>query len=561
MRRLFILPALLAVFCSSRKKTHQLPQILFPSFSIKAFFSYPGKFEDPIRKRHVLDHILSLIKGSEKSLRFYVYSFNHPEIVSELKAASGRGVKIEIQGDRNTDYSLLKKNGIPYRVWSENGIHHLKIIISDEKKLFLGTGNFSFPGITNDWNGFIQLPLDKNEYIGLLSFLEGRSPEPGISIGGFSFMFSPEKGVLIQDRIIEEIRKASKSIDYLAFDHYDEAVSHALKERSSQSVRVRGVYNDPADPEGIYLNEELYGIFPQILKDGNTDTVEVPESEFGAGGLLHHKTIIIDGRLLISGSFNFSSSARDQNREVIYFTEDNETVSEFISEFDRIYRRSYIIPKKNYQFSRNEAELAVLSETDSSVCFDKTLKAGTAEVGAFPFRTVLYYPNQNSSCISKAGYDSVSTGISNFRREYPMSNSELWKKFIYSERTGNRVFSRNENSVLQNISPLSAVHFSGIDFSAAGKLFLDLKTDLSADSAQIIYWSPGNEFRSASGSVISGKRISAVLNVPASERDKGMLIIRSPEKNYFGCFVSSGISSNALDFISAKLQDRCDTLN
>ncbi|HNH07814.1 MAG TPA: hypothetical protein PK683_04885, partial [Leptospiraceae bacterium] len=113
----------------------------------------------------------------------------------------------------------------------------------------------------------------------------------------------------------------------------------------------------------------------------------------------------------------------------------------------------------------------------------------------------------------------------------------------------------------QNISPLSAVHFSGIDFSAAGKLFLDLKTDLSADSAQIIYWSPGNEFRSASGSVISGKRISAVLNVPASERDKGMLIIRSPEKNYFGCFVSSGISSNALDFISAKLQDRCDTLN
>nr|HNI27414.1 hypothetical protein [Leptospiraceae bacterium] len=104
MRRLFILPALLAVFCSSRKKTHQLPQILFPSFSSTAFFSYPGKFEDPIRKRHVLDHILSLIKGSEKSLRFYVYSFNHPEIVSELKAASGRGVKIEIQGDRNTDY-------------------------------------------------------------------------------------------------------------------------------------------------------------------------------------------------------------------------------------------------------------------------------------------------------------------------------------------------------------------------------------------------------------------------------------------------------------------------
>ncbi len=565
MRILTVLSALFILSCSVKKKKLPLQQIVFPSYSTRAFFSYPGKFEDPVRKRHVLDHILSTVRNAEKSLRFYVYSFNHPEIISELKKASERGVRIEIQGDRNTDYSLLKKNGISYRVWSGSGIHHLKIIISDEKKIFLGTGNFSYPGITNDWNGFIELPLNKNEHTQLISFLEGKSTEPFFRTGGFTFMFSPDRGVLIQDRIIEEITKAGHSVDYLAFDHYDETVSYALKERSSSSVRVRGIYNDPADPEGIYLNEELYGISSQILKDGNTDIVEVAESEFGAGGLLHHKTIIIDGRLLISGSFNFSTSARDKNREIIYFTEDHETVSEFTAEFERIYKRSYILPKKNFQFSKNGKELKVLTETDSSVCFDEVLKPGTAETGFFPFRTVLYYPNQNSACISKAGYDSVSTGISSFRREFPLSSLELWKNFKYSERTGNRVFYRNENSFLKEIRSASAVHFSNADFSVSGKVFLYMKEELNAEPTEIIYWSPGNEFRTASDPVITGSKISLTLNIPMTERDKGFLFIGTPEKNYFGCFTSSGTSSDALDFISVKLQDKnysaCDTLN
>jgi phosphatidylserine/phosphatidylglycerophosphate/cardiolipin synthase-like enzyme len=60
---------------------------------------------------------LTLIENAKFSLKVYAYSLNHPKIISALKEASGRGVKVEIVGDKDQNYDLVKASGFPIKVW------------------------------------------------------------------------------------------------------------------------------------------------------------------------------------------------------------------------------------------------------------------------------------------------------------------------------------------------------------------------------------------------------------------------------------------------------------
>jgi phosphatidylserine/phosphatidylglycerophosphate/cardiolipin synthase-like enzyme len=61
-----------------------------------------------------------------------------------------------------------------------------------------------------------------------------------------------------------------------------------------------------------------------VRRDGNT-------------GLMHHKVIIIDRSIVITGSYNFSNSAETSNDENVVIIHSAETAAEFMSEFQRVY--------------------------------------------------------------------------------------------------------------------------------------------------------------------------------------------------------------------------------
>ncbi len=51
---------------------------------------------------------------------------------------------------------------------------------------------------------------------------------------------------------------------------------------------------------------------------------------------MHHKVIIIDERIVIFGSFNFSDNANTQNDENLLIVENPDIARAFKSEFDRV---------------------------------------------------------------------------------------------------------------------------------------------------------------------------------------------------------------------------------
>lgn len=70
------------------------------------------------------------------------------------------------------------------------------------------------------------------------------------------------------------------------------------------------------------------------------------------GGLMHHKVMIIDGYIVVVGSYNWSASAEDSNDENLLVLKSTVIATEYLEEFDRILAQtSSQTPTTTYSLS------------------------------------------------------------------------------------------------------------------------------------------------------------------------------------------------------------------
>ena len=60
----------------------------------------------------------------------------------------------------------------------------------------------------------------------------------------------------------------------------------------------------------------------------------------GNPGLMHHKVIIIDRSIVITGSYNFSASAEEVNDENLIVIFSPDIAAQYLAEFMRIYAQA-----------------------------------------------------------------------------------------------------------------------------------------------------------------------------------------------------------------------------
>ncbi|HMO56365.1 MAG TPA: phospholipase D-like domain-containing protein, partial [Roseiflexaceae bacterium] len=56
--------------------------------------------------------------------------------------------------------------------------------------------------------------------------------------------------------------------------------------------------------------------------------------------IMHHKVIIIDDRIVITGSYNFTASAETSNDESLLIIDDPTLAAAYVAEFDRLYAQA-----------------------------------------------------------------------------------------------------------------------------------------------------------------------------------------------------------------------------
>jgi len=138
--------------------------------------------------------------------------------------------------------------------------------------------------------------------------------------------FSPDGGC--RTLLIRTIDRAQRSIDVAVFTFTDGAVADALGRAAERGVVVRAILDQRQAGQKSSQAITLQARKCQVRLLSGT----------GRGGLMHHKFLLVDGRLLWTGSYNFTGNADRNNAENGLVLEDAAVAARYREEFDRIWQ-------------------------------------------------------------------------------------------------------------------------------------------------------------------------------------------------------------------------------
>ncbi len=137
--------------------------------------------------------------------------------------------------------------------------------------------------------------------------------------------FSPEERCDL--KVLRFVETAKVSVDLAAFDINLDQLVHRLLVANREGIRIR-VLVDQRQSKGAY------SLVSTLRKGG----IEVRKGR--QRGLMHHKFVIVDGKRLETGSFNFTNHASRANQENQVYLDDPVMVSRFQGRFEKSWREA-----------------------------------------------------------------------------------------------------------------------------------------------------------------------------------------------------------------------------
>ena len=138
----------------------------------------------------------------------------------------------------------------------------------------------------------------------------------------FNDPYHNERDRTIQDMILKDIKGAKNTIDLATYNYTDTKTAQALIDAVHRGVKVRMV-----------IDEDNYNkkVVDQ-LHDGGVKIISA-KSE----GLMHAKYIIIDGKIVISGSANMTLASFSYDNNFMIRLESPDAAKVFTAEFEEMY--------------------------------------------------------------------------------------------------------------------------------------------------------------------------------------------------------------------------------
>ncbi|MBW7856724.1 MAG: hypothetical protein H3C43_00090 [Leptonema sp. (in: Bacteria)] len=402
---LLILIVLQCVVSFCHQKSNQLTLLESVLTNSPIYLFTQPHISGPERIR-IKNEILNRINQSRVEIVFWFYGLNEPEIIDALVNAKKRGVKLVLTGSSDQDYFQLKKTELTYRLRAKSGLQHTKLMIIDRSIIISGTGNFTKSGLYYNNNLFFFSTISFDTATRIIESLEDES-KPSIiewsdKTAKFRMMVSPANGRTIQSELVQSVRSANH-IRFLIYSFTDIVLATAFAQQAKQGSIVEGVI-ELGSRDSISQTQSIRIPYFEsgqshfyLYADGN-DLSFNDENEIQHGGKMHHKTLIVDNRIL-TGSFNWSISARDSNLEVFFEIIDPYAIQEFQNEFNRIRANSTLIARSPWPILKIENNLCNQNQQESIVYQGR---------GAF-FRGLFYKNYDCSSPVSNSAGFQISS--------------------------------------------------------------------------------------------------------------------------------------------------------
>ncbi len=308
------------------------------------YFTNPASPLSPQGTGGVDGPLVDAIDAARLSVDVAAYSLSLNSVRYALIRAHDRGATVRVvmesgNMDRSDPQRLIEA-GIPVIGDNRDSLMHDKFIVIDKREVWLGSMNFTDGGAYEDNNNLMRIHSTRmaDNYTKEFEemFLENRfgeqivpeTPYPTLSIDGtrVDTFFSPDDGVLAA--LVPVLESAQESIYFLAFSFTSNQLGEIVRQKAEANVTIAGVMDD----EQVRSNQGTeYDPFRQAHLDVRID---------GNDGLMHHKVFIVDGKIVVMGSYNFSQSAEEKNDENLLIIYDPVIAEQFTSEFQRVYQQA-----------------------------------------------------------------------------------------------------------------------------------------------------------------------------------------------------------------------------
>jgi len=239
----------------------------------------------------------------------------------------------------------LKDAGILVVDDQQPGIMNDKFIVVDHSQVWTGSVDYNVSGVFREYNAVIRISSPEiaadytkefdemfvNNQFGRLVVPE--TPYSSVTIQGtqVDVLFSPDD--LVVDRLSMLLGEAQQSIYFLAYSFGSNDLGNIIREKAAQGVVVGGVLeSDQVSSEQANPNQvEELNLFRQAGLDIRLD---------GNAEIMNHKIMIIDGRIVVMGSYDFTNRAETENDENVLIIYDEKIAQKFMEEFQRVQSRA-----------------------------------------------------------------------------------------------------------------------------------------------------------------------------------------------------------------------------
>jgi phosphatidylserine/phosphatidylglycerophosphate/cardiolipin synthase-like enzyme len=316
---------------------------------VQVFFTTPSLVYPDVPERRpsspLLQAVVADVDAARRSVDLAVFDLDIGALGEALVRAKQRGVQVRVVLDSENLIApemsalagKLEHAGVALRFDRRSPFMHNKLIVVDEALVWTGSWNFTENDTFRNNNNMLRIVSRRvaNAYAAEFAQLFGgrfgttkaRTERAAYRVGPatMAVYFSPGSGAAEDVAVL--VSSARRSVVFLAFSVTNGPIAEALAERAAAGVAVRGVV-ERKNVRGI---GSVFG----ALQAGGVDVLEDGNCYF-----LHHKLIVIDDRLVISGSYNFTASAERENDENLLVIADAGLARAYREEFERLYAQA-----------------------------------------------------------------------------------------------------------------------------------------------------------------------------------------------------------------------------
>ncbi len=319
------------------------------------YFTDPLTLNNPdVIGGSIEEKLIQLIDSSQVSIHIASFQFNLTPVAQALVEAKNRGVDVKwitddkfgLQADLEPgagQFALIKTAGIEVKDDAGRSAYmHNKFWIFDQQTVWTGSTNITANGIFKHNSNVLIIRSADFAYIFEREFQELWSGQFGprapstinnqwaiLDGSAVQVLFSAEDHAI--NNLIALVNDAKVSIRFLAFSFTDDPLAQSMVDRAKAGVDVKGIYE-------TYGSTSIYSELKTFW------CAQIPVRQDGNPSYLHHKVIIVDNSIVVTGSLNFSSNGDDSNEENVVIVDNPEMAALYLQEFDKLWNQARDVP-------------------------------------------------------------------------------------------------------------------------------------------------------------------------------------------------------------------------